>query len=80
MIRCFPGSEDQLVIHAPHRPEGLRLRQPDDRGLENHVVERFGEAGVPKENITLITKDMYRVVSSAQSPPGRPVLHQRSLE
>lgn len=36
-------------------------------GVETHVVERFGEAGVPKEKISMV-KDTYHFVSPDKSP------------
>ena len=37
--------EDQLRLHAA---AAGRLRQPDDVGVESHVIERFAGAGVPQ--------------------------------
>jgi hypothetical protein len=36
-------------------------------GVESHIVERFGQAGVPKERITM-TKDTYSFVSPDKNP------------
>ena len=36
-------------------------------GIESHIVERFGQAGVPKENISLV-KDTYYFAHSEKSP------------
>ena len=36
-------------------------------GVDAHVLERFGHAGVPKEKI-FMTKDTYRFMSSDTSP------------
>jgi len=36
-------------------------------GVENHVIDRFGQAGVPKENISL-AKDTYYFVSASNGP------------
>ena len=36
-------------------------------GVESHIVERFGQAGVPKENISMV-KDTYYFASPDKSP------------
>ncbi|MCC7497821.1 MAG: methyltransferase domain-containing protein [Bryobacterales bacterium] len=36
-------------------------------GMDTHIIERFGQAGVPKENISM-TKDTYHFISSDKSP------------
>jgi ubiquinone/menaquinone biosynthesis C-methylase UbiE len=36
-------------------------------GVDSHVVERFGQAGVPKERVSM-TKDTYYFVSASKSP------------
>jgi ubiquinone/menaquinone biosynthesis C-methylase UbiE len=50
---------------VPPPPEGFV--SPMTWGVDSHVVERFGNAGVPKENISL-SKETYRFVSSDRSP------------
>jgi len=36
-------------------------------GVDTHIIERFGQAGVPKEKISLV-KDTYHFVSPDKSP------------
>jgi hypothetical protein len=36
-------------------------------GVEPHIVERFGQAGVPKERIAMV-KDTYSFISPDESP------------
>jgi len=36
-------------------------------GVESHIIERFGQAGVPKENISMV-KDTYYFASPDTSP------------
>jgi ubiquinone/menaquinone biosynthesis C-methylase UbiE len=36
-------------------------------GVESHIIERFGQAGVPKENISMV-KDTYYFAHSEKSP------------
>ena len=36
-------------------------------GVDTHIIERFGQAGVPKEKISLV-KDTYHSVSPDKSP------------
>jgi hypothetical protein len=36
-------------------------------GVESNIAERFGQAGVPKENISMV-KDTYYFTSADQSP------------
>lgn len=36
-------------------------------GMDTHIIERFGQAGVPKENISM-TKDTYHFISTDKSP------------
>ena len=36
-------------------------------GVETHIIERFGKAGVPKEKISMV-KDTYHFISSDKSP------------
>jgi ubiquinone/menaquinone biosynthesis C-methylase UbiE len=50
---------------TPPPPEGFV--SPMTWGVENHIVERFGQAGVPKENISMV-KDTYYFASSDKSP------------
>ena len=49
----------------PPPPEGFV--SPMTWGVETHIVERFGQAGVPKENISMI-KDTFRFISPDKSP------------
>ena len=50
---------------TPPPPEGFI--SPMTWGVEDHIVERFGKAGVPRENITLV-KDTFHFVSATESP------------
>src|SRR5215469_1028337 len=49
----------------PPPPEGFI--SPMTWGVETHIIERFGEAGIPKEKISMV-KDTYHFVSSHRSP------------
>ncbi len=49
----------------PPPPEGFV--SPMNWGVETHIVERFGQAGVPKENISTV-KDTYSFISPDKSP------------
>lgn len=49
----------------PPPPEGFV--SPMTWGVDTHIVERFGQAGVPKEKITLV-KDTYSFLSPDKSP------------
>jgi len=49
----------------PPPPEGFV--SPMTWGVETHVIERFGEAGVPREKISLV-KDTYHFRSTDKSP------------
>src|SRR5258707_11337708 len=49
----------------PPPPEGFV--SPMTWGVETHIVERFGQAGVPKENISL-EKDTFYFVAPGKSP------------
>ncbi len=49
----------------PPPPEGFV--SPMTWGVDSHVIERFGSAGVPKENISLI-KDTIHFISPDRSP------------
>jgi SAM-dependent methyltransferase len=42
--------------YAPPPPEGFI--SPMTWGIENHVIERFGSAGIPKQNVTFV-RDTY---------------------
>lgn len=46
-------------------PEGFV--SPMTWGVDTHIVERFGQAGVPKEKISMI-KDTFHLISPDQSP------------
>jgi ubiquinone/menaquinone biosynthesis C-methylase UbiE len=50
---------------TPPPPEGFV--SPMTWGVESHIVERFGQAGVPKENISL-EKDTFYFMSPDKSP------------
>jgi ubiquinone/menaquinone biosynthesis C-methylase UbiE len=50
---------------APPPPEGFV--SPMTWGVESHIIERFGQAGVPKEKISM-AKDTYYFASSDKSP------------
>jgi ubiquinone/menaquinone biosynthesis C-methylase UbiE len=49
----------------PPPPEGFV--SPMTWGVESHIIERFGQAGVPKEKISMV-KDTYSCISSEKSP------------
>jgi ubiquinone/menaquinone biosynthesis C-methylase UbiE len=49
----------------PPPPEGFI--SPVTWGVESHVIERFGQAGVPKEKISMV-KDTYSFISPDNSP------------
>src|ERR1700686_3481690 len=49
----------------PPPPEGFI--SPMTWGVEPQIVERFGQAGVPKEKISMV-KDIYRFLSPDKSP------------
>ena len=50
---------------TPPPPEGFI--SPMTWGVEAHIIERFGQAGVPKEKITMV-KDTYSFISTDKSP------------
>jgi ubiquinone/menaquinone biosynthesis C-methylase UbiE len=50
---------------TPPPPEGFV--SPMTWGVESHIIERFGQAGVPKENISMV-KDTYYFAHSEKSP------------
>jgi len=50
---------------TPPPPEGFV--SPMTWGVENHIIERFGQAGVPTENISMV-KDTYYFASPEKSP------------
>ena len=49
----------------PTPPEGFV--SPMTWGVDTHVIERFGQAGVPKERISMV-KDTYHFISPDKSP------------
>ena len=51
--------------YTPPPPEGFI--SPMTWGLGAHIVERFGQAGVPAEKISMI-KDTFRFISPEKSP------------
>src|SRR3954466_234386 len=50
---------------APPPPEGFV--SPMTWGVDTHIIERFGQAGVPKENINMV-RDTYHFISPDKSP------------
>ena len=50
---------------TPPPPEGFV--SPMTWGVESHIVERFGQAGVPKEKISMV-KDTFHFISPDKSP------------
>ena len=52
-------------MFTPPPPEGFV--SPMTWGVESHIIERFGQAGVPKENISM-AKDTYYFAHSEKSP------------
>ncbi|MDO8270066.1 MAG: class I SAM-dependent methyltransferase [Candidatus Levybacteria bacterium] len=50
---------------TPPPPEGFI--SPMTWGVENNIIERFGQAGVPKEKISMV-KDTYSFISPDKSP------------
>ncbi len=50
---------------TPPPPEGFV--SPMTWGVDTHIIERFGEVGVPKEKISLV-KDTYSFISPDKSP------------
>jgi hypothetical protein len=50
---------------TPPPPEGFI--SPMTWGVESHIIERFGEAGVPKEKISMV-KDTYYFTAPEHSP------------
>jgi len=50
---------------TPPPPEGFV--SPMTWGVESHIIERFGKAGVPDENISMV-KDTYYFAHSEKSP------------
>jgi ubiquinone/menaquinone biosynthesis C-methylase UbiE len=49
----------------PPPPEGFV--SPMTWGVDSHIIERFGQAGVPKEKISMV-KDTYHFISPDKSP------------
>jgi hypothetical protein len=50
---------------TPPPPEGFV--SPMTWGVESHIVERFGQAGVPREKISMV-KDTFHFISPDKSP------------
>jgi len=50
---------------TPPPPNGFV--SPMQWGVDSHVIERFGQAGVPREKVSM-TKDTYYFVSASKSP------------
>jgi ubiquinone/menaquinone biosynthesis C-methylase UbiE len=59
---------------TPPPPEGFV--SPMTWGVDTHIIERFGEAGVPKEKVSLV-KDTYSFISPDKSPPDVVELFRR---
>src|SRR6185369_10948365 len=59
----------------PPPPEGFI--SPMTWGVESHVIDRFGQAGVPKERISMV-RDTYHFVSHDQGPAEFVELLRRS--
>jgi ubiquinone/menaquinone biosynthesis C-methylase UbiE len=53
------------LAFTPPPPEGFV--SPMTWGVEDHIIERFGQAGVPKEKISIV-KDTYYFASPDKSP------------
>jgi len=51
--------------YAPPPPEGFV--SPMTWGVDTHITERFGRAGVPRENISMV-KETYHFISPDQDP------------
>ncbi len=49
----------------PPPPEGFV--SPMTWGVDSHIIERFGQAGVPKENISMV-RETYQFVSADKGP------------
>jgi hypothetical protein len=49
----------------PPPPEGFV--SPMTWGVDTHIIERFGQAGVPKEKISMV-KDTFSFISPDKSP------------
>lgn len=49
----------------PPPPEGFI--SPMTWGVDTHIIDRFGQAGVPKEKISMV-KDIYSFISTSKSP------------
>jgi len=57
-----------LKISSSFTPPPLEgFVSPMTWGVDTHIIERFGEAGVPKEKISLV-KDTYSFISPDKSP------------
>lgn len=52
-------------VFTPPPPEGFV--SPMTWGMETHIAERFGQAGVPRENISMV-KDTFHFVSPDKHP------------
>jgi ubiquinone/menaquinone biosynthesis C-methylase UbiE len=50
---------------TPPPPEGFV--SPMTWGVDTHIIERFGQAGVPKEKISMV-KDLYSFISPDKTP------------
>jgi hypothetical protein len=49
----------------PPPPEGFI--SPMTWGVDTHIIERFGQAGVPKEKMSMV-KDTYSFISTGKNP------------
>jgi hypothetical protein len=50
---------------TPPPPEGFV--SPMTWGMDSHIIERFGQAGVPKEKISMV-KDTFHFISPDKTP------------
>ena len=53
------------ALFLPPPPEGFV--SPMTWGVDTHIIERFGQAGVPKEKISMV-KDIYSFISAEKDP------------
>ncbi len=73
MGNWIPNDPTSFISHLlkisssfmPPPPEGFV--SPMTWGVESHIVERFGQAGVPRDKISM-TKDTFRFIAPDKSP------------
>ncbi|HEY4839826.1 MAG TPA: methyltransferase domain-containing protein [Candidatus Acidoferrales bacterium] len=53
------------ALFLPPPPEGFV--SPMTWGVDTHIIERFGQAGVPEEKISMV-KDIYSFISAEKNP------------